>query len=317
MPWRRSARQGCITRFRPIEAEASMTNVLDQRRQVVGLGFVAPTILVIAVILVYPILQSFVLSFGQSSMDGSEAYRFVGLQHYATLLQTERFWNALRVTLIFTALSIPLELVLGIALALLMNEHFRGKGLARLAVLFPWALPTALNTLMWRWMYNTDYGLFNAVALQTGLAERPINWLGDETLAMLSMVVVSVWKTSSFMALIILAGLQTIPRDLYEAGRMDGMSRWQEFHQITLPLLTGPILVALVIRSMDALRTFDLPFNLTDGGPVTATESLSLYAYKVIFDFIDFNLGAAVVVIQFLVIFVLSLVYIFVLRTRG
>lgn len=294
-----------------------MTNVLDQRRQAVGLGFIAPTILVIAVILVYPILQSFVLSFGQSSMDGSETYRFVGLQHYATLLQTERFWNALRVTLIFTVLSIPLELVLGIALAILMNEHFHGKGLARLAVLFPWALPTALNTLMWRWMYNTDYGLFNAVALQTGVVDRPINWLGDETLAMLSMVVVSVWKTSSFMALIILAGLQSIPRDLYEAGRMDGMSRWQEFHQITLPLLTGPILVALVIRSMDALRTFDLPFNLTDGGPVTATETLSLYAYKVIFDFIDFNLGAAVVVIQFLVIFALSLVYIFVLRTKG
>jgi multiple sugar transport system permease protein len=134
---------------------------------------------------------------------------------------------------------------------------------------------------------------------------------------MLSMVIVSVWKTSSFMALIILAGLQSIPRDLYEAGRMDGMSRWQEFHQITLPLLTGPILVALVIRSMDALRTFDLPFNLTDGGPVTATESLSLYAYKVIFDFIDFNLGAAVVVIQFLVIFALSLVYVFALRGRG
>src|SRR5690606_29660906 len=107
--------------------------------------------------------------------------------------------------------------------------------IARLAVLFPWALPTALNTLIWRWMYNTDYGLFNAVALQTGLASRPVNWLGDETLAMVSMVIVAVWKTSSFMALIILAGLQSIPRELYEAGRMDGMSRWQEFRQITLP----------------------------------------------------------------------------------
>jgi multiple sugar transport system permease protein len=240
----------------------------------------------------------------------------VGLKHYAALAGSERFWNALWVTLVFTGLSIPLELAMGIGLAVLMNEHFRFKGIARLAVLFPWALPTALNTLMWRWMYNTDYGLFNAAALQSGLVDRPINWLGDETLAMGSMVVVAVWKTSSFMALIILAGLQSIPRDLYEAGRMDGMTRWQEFREITLPLLKGPILVALIVRSMDALRTFELPFNLTDGGPVTATESLSLYAYKVIFDFIEFNYGAAIVVVQFLVIFAMSLLYILTLRNK-
>lgn len=290
---------------------------LDHRRQMTGMSFVAPTVLLIAIILIYPIIQSVVLSFGQSSIDGSEPYKFVGFAHYAKLMGDERFWNSMAVTFTFTAISIPLELMLGIGLAVLLNESFRGKGLARLAVLFPWALPTALNTLMWRWMYNADYGLFNAVALQSGIVDRPINFLGDEWLAMFSMVAVAVWKTSSFMALIILAGLQSIPRDLYEAGRMDGMSRWQEFTQITLPLLKGPILVALIIRSMDALRTFELPFNLTDGGPVIATESLSLYAYKVIFDFIDFNFGAAIVVVQFLVIFAMSLAYIFVLRTRN
>lgn len=293
-----------------------ISSPLDRRRYLTGAVFVTPTMLVIIAILVYPILQSIVLSFGQSSIDGSEPYQFVGLKHYAALAGSERFWNALWVTLVFTGLSIPLELAMGIGLAVLMNEHFRFKGIARLAVLFPWALPTALNTLMWRWMYNTDYGLFNAAALQSGLVDRPINWLGDETLAMGSMVVVAVWKTSSFMALIILAGLQSIPRDLYEAGRMDGMTRWQEFREITLPLLKGPILVALIVRSMDALRTFELPFNLTDGGPVTATESLSLYAYKVIFDFIEFNYGAAIVVVQFLVIFAMSLLYILTLRNK-
>ena len=292
-------------------------NALDRRRNLTGYGFVTPTVLVVVGILVYPVIQSFVLSVGQSSIDGSGGYQFVGLKHYLDLLQTGRFWNALKVTLTFTALTIPLELVLGIALALLMNEHFHGKGLARLAVLFPWALPTALNALIWRWMYNSDYGLFNSVALQAGFVDRPINWLGDEVLAMASMVIVAVWKTSSFMALIILAGLQAIPRELYEAGRMDGMTRWQEFREITLPLLRGPILVALVLRSMDALRTFELPFNLTDGGPVIATESLSLYAYKVIFSFIDFNFGAAIVVVQFLVIFAMSLIYILTLRARN
>ena len=292
------------------------TLTLEKRTALTGIGFVTPTVLIIALILIYPIAQSIVLSFGQSSIDGFEPYQFVGLRHYATLMGDSRFWNALAVTFTFTALSIPLELCLGIGLALLMNETFRFKGLARLAVLFPWALPTALNTLIWRWMYNSDYGLFNSIALQSGIVDRPINFLGDEVLAMGAMVIVAVWKTSSFMALIILAGLQSIPRDLFEAGRMDGMSRWQEFTQITLPLLKGPILVALIIRSMDALRTFELPFNLTDGGPVAATESLSLYAYKVIFDFLDFNFGAAIVVVQFLVIFAMSLIYVFALKQR-
>ena len=289
---------------------------LDQRREFTGLAFVTPTLVVICAILVYPILQSILLSFGDSSLDGSQPFEFVGLKHYHSLFQDDRFWNSLWVTLVFTAISSPLELVLGIGLALLMNEHFAGKGLARLAVLLPWALPTALNALMWRWMYNTDYGLFNAVALESGMVSRPVNWLGDETLAMTSMVVVAVWKTSSFMALIILAGLQSIPRELFEAGRIDGMTRWQEFREITLPLIKGAILVALILRSMDALRTFELPFNLTDGGPVTATESLSLYAYKVIFDFIEFNYGAAVVVVQFLVIFIMSLIYIISLHNK-
>lgn len=289
---------------------------LELRKQIVGFGFITPTFLIIALILVYPVLQSVILSFGQSSVDGFEPYRFVGLKHYASLMDDVRFWKSLSVTFIFTLISIPIELVLGVGLALLMNESFHGKGLARLAVLFPWALPTALNALIWRWMYNADYGLFNAVGLQSGVIKEPLNWLGDETMAMASMVVVSVWKTSSFMALIILAGLQSVPRDLYEAGRIDGMNRWQEFREITLPLLKGSIMVALIIRSMDALRTFELPFNLTDGGPDSATETLSLYAYKTIFEFVEFNAGAAIVVVQFLVIFALSLVYIFTLRSK-
>ena len=291
-------------------------HALDRRRSLTGYAFVVPTLVIVAAILVYPVVQSIVLSFGQSSIAGNTPYEFVGLKHYAALMESSRFWNALWVTVLFTAVTIPVELVLGVGLALLLNETFHGKGLARLAVLFPWALPTALNALIWRWMYNADYGVFNALLIDAGAMDEPVNWLGGPAIAMASMAVVSVWKTSSFMALIILAGLQTIPRELYEAGRMDGMTRWQEFREITLPLLRGSILVALVIRSMDALRTFELPFNLTDGGPVTATETLSLYAYKVIFDFVEFNAGAAVVVVQFLVIFALSLVYIATLRRK-
>lgn len=291
-------------------------STLEQRRQLVGFSFVTPTLLIIALILVYPVLQSVVLSLGDNGFGGMDDYKFVGLKHYASLLHDDRFWNSLKVTFIFTFITIPVELILGVSLAVLMNESFRGKGFARLAVLFPWALPTALNALMWRWMYNADYGLFNDVALKSGIVEQPINWFGDATLAMVAMAIVSVWKTSSFMALIILAGLQSIPRDLYEAGRMDGMNRWNEFTEITLPMIKGSMMVALIIRSMDALRTFELPFNLTDGGPAAATETLSLYAYKVIFNFIEFNSGAAIVIVQFVVIFALSLVYVLALRPK-
>ncbi len=192
-----------------------------------------------------------------------------------------RFWNALGVTFTFAGLSIPFELLLGIGLAVLMNESFRGKGVARLAVLFPWALPTALNALMWRWMFNSGLrGLQRSRAAER--IGRTADQLAGRALARHGRrwSFVSVWKTSSFMALIILAGLQAIPRDIYEAGRMDGMSRWQEFREITLPLLRAPILAALVIRSMDALQNLRAAFQSDrrrsgrrDGEPCRSTPT--------------------------------------------
>jgi multiple sugar transport system permease protein len=226
------------------------------------------------------------------------------------MLTTPRFWSAVSNTLIFTGVTVPIELVIGMGLALALNRSYRGRGLVRLAVLFPWALPTALNALIWRWMYNSDFGIFNSVLLQSGLIRSPIDWLGKIPMAMLSMMIVAVWKTSSFMALILLSGLQTIPDELYEAGIVDGASGWSGFRRITLPLLRPTIMVALLLRSMDAIRAFELPFNLTDGGPVNSTETLSLYAYKLLFQHVDFNMGAASVLLQFVVILSLSLVYV-------
>ncbi len=159
-------------------------------------------------------------------------------------------------------------------------------------------------------MYNSEFGAFNSILLQAHLTGKPVDWLGKIPLAMISMAIVSIWKTSSFMALIILAGLQTIPEELYEAGVMDGTRPWTAFWRITLPIVRPTVLVALLLRSMDALRAFDLPFNLTRGGPVDSTQTLSLYAYKVIFEYTQFNLGAGVTIVQFLIILALSLGYI-------
>lgn len=279
-----------------------------------GIYFLTPALLIIAFVLVFPIIQTIVLSFGRNSTSIFTGYEFAGLANYQRLLNTPRFITSLNNTIFFTAVSVPIELVIGIGLALVLNRRFRGKGLVRMAVLFPWALPTALNALMWRWMFNTEFGLFNSILTDVGLAVERINWLGAIPMAMYSMMFVAIWKTSSFMALLLLAGLQTIPDDLYEAGSVDGTNRWTEFRYLTLPLLRPAILVSVLLRTMDAMRTFELPFNLTDGGPLTSTETLSLYSYRAIFQYVNFNLGSSAIIIQFIIIMAISILYIATLR---
>lgn len=282
-----------------------------------GIAFLVPALLIIAFVLLFPIVQTVVLSLGRNSTSVFIDYEFAGLANYQRLLKTPRFITSLNNTIVFTAVTVPLELVIGIGLALVLNRHFKGKGLLRMAVLFPWALPTALNALMWRWMLNTEFGLFNSLLLDTRLIAERINWLGGIPDAMAAMMFVSVWKTSSFMALLLLAGLQTIPDDLYEAGSVDGTTRFSEFRYITLPLLRPAILVSVLLRTMDAMRSFELPFNLTDGGPLTSTETISLYSYRVIFQYVNFNLGSSAVIIQFVIIMSISLFYIWLIRRGG
>ena len=279
-----------------------------------GIYFLVPALLIIAFVLLFPIIQTIVLSFGRNSTSIFYDYEFAGLANYQRLLNTPRFITSLNNTIFFTAVTVPIELIIGIGLALALNRRFRGKGLVRMAVLFPWALPTALNALMWRWMFNTEFGLFNSILTDTGLAAERINWLGAIPLAMYSMMFVSIWKTSSFIALLLLAGLQTIPDDLYEAGSVDGTNRFSEFRYVTLPLLRPAIMVSVLLRTMDAMRSFELPFNLTDGGPLTSTETLSLYSYRTIFQYVNFNLGSSAIIIQFIVIMTISVLYIVTLR---
>ena len=285
---------------------------LDYSQKKIGWLLVIPALFVVMFVLVYPVVQTIFLSMTETGFTGESTW--VGFKNFRRALMTPRFWGAVNNTLLFTVVTVPIELVLGLGLAVLLNKAFYGRGIVRLALLFPWALPTALNALMWRWMYNSDFGVFNALLRQSGIIEQPINWLGKIPMAMIAMMIVAIWKTSSFMALILLAGLQAIPDELYEAGIVDGASGWSSFWNITLPLLRPTVMVALLLRSMDALRTFELPFNLTDGGPVTSTESLSLYAYKNLFQYVDFNFGSSVVVFQFLIILAFSLLYISFIR---
>jgi multiple sugar transport system permease protein len=174
-----------------------------------------------------------------------------------------RFWNALENTVYFTSLSVSLELALGLSIALLLNRDFAAKGLVRAVVLVPWAVPTVVSARMWEWIYNTDFGILNH------LLGQKINWLGSPGWAMHAAVLMDVWKTTPFVVILLLAGLQVIPRDLYRAARVDGAGRWQPFRRLTLPLLKPVLLVVLIFRTLDAFRIFDAVYVLTGGAPQT------------------------------------------------
>jgi len=272
----------------------------------IGYLFVLPSLLVVIFVLVYPVIQAFLYSLKPEYSENSEW----SFENYANLISDDRFVESFNNTLIFTFFTIPAELIFGLIIAVLLNKEFKFRGIVRVAILFPWALPTALNAIMWRWMFNTEFGIINYGLISIGLIENQLNWLGKEPLAMIAMMSVSTWKTSSFMALLLLAGLQTIPKDLYESAKTDGASDLKSFFYITLPLLTPAIIVSLLLRTMDALRVFELPFNFTDGGPLNTTETISLYSYRVLFEFVEFNYGSSMVIVQFILIMIMSLIYI-------
>jgi len=232
---------------------------------------------------------------------------FAGIDHYVVLLQTPRFWNSLGVTLYFAALSVTLEVLLGLAIALLLSRRFRGAGWVRALILLPWAIPTVVTAKLWDWVYHPDLGVLNYLLQNLGITTAPVNWLGTPSLAIHAAIVADVWKTTPFVVVLLLAGLALVPPDLYRAAALDGASPWQSFVHVTLPLLRPILLVVMLFRTIDALRAFDLLYVLTGGGPADTTETLSIYAYKILFQTMQFGYGSAIGVMMFLVVTMLSL----------
>lgn len=235
---------------------------------------------------------------------------FVGLDHYAAMAGDARFWGAMGHTFFFTTVSVSIELVLGLFLALSMNRVFRGRGLVRAAVLVPWAIPTVVSALLWRFLFDAEAGIANVVLLDAGLIEEPVVWLARTATAWVPIVLADVWKTTPFVALLLLAGLQTIDPALYEAAAVDGAGAWWRLRHVTLPQLKPAILVALIFRSLDAFRVFDLVYVLTGGGPGTSTEPISLYAFNELLQNLRFGYGSAVSVVVFLTTFLIALAFI-------
>ncbi|MGJ3205613.1 MULTISPECIES: carbohydrate ABC transporter permease [Geobacillus thermoleovorans group] len=235
---------------------------------------------------------------------------FVGLKHYKDSFSDMRLWKALWNTTFFTVVSVAIELVLGLGIALLINKAFFGRGLVRATILIPWAIPTAVSALMWKFLYDGQNGIVAKYFETVGLVDRMGDLLTTEAGAMFAVIFADVWKTTPYMALLLLAGLQTIPSSLYEAASIDGATKWQQFTQITLPLLKSSILVALLFRTLDAFRVFDLIYVLTGGGPANSTETISILAYKVMFSQTNFGAGSALAVVVFLCVAIISMIYI-------
>jgi multiple sugar transport system permease protein len=268
-----------------------------------GNRFVIPALVLLSFITIYPVIYVFYLSLHRKLLI-FDISRFIWFENYMFLLKDDRFWNALKNTLYFTAVSVSLELLLGLSIAILLNRSFRLRGFVRAVVLIPWAIPTVVSARMWEWIYNTDFGILNYII------GSKINWLGSPFLAMNAAIFMDVWKTTPFVAILLMAGLQIIPRELYQAARVDGAGSWAIFKKITLPLLKPVILVVLIFRTLDAFRIFDAIYVLTGGGPANVTETLSIYAYKVLFQTLQFGYGSTLSVIVFMCIGSISIFYI-------
>ncbi|NEO62118.1 MAG: sugar ABC transporter permease [Moorea sp. SIO4G2] len=278
------------------------TDPIAAQEQRTGWLLVTPALLLLLLVYGYPILRSFWLSLFTKNLGTQLQPVFSGLNNYGRMMGDGRFWHSLWNTVIFTSVSVALELVLGIAIALILNQTFKGRGIVRTIAILPWALPTALIGLVWAWMFNDQFGVWNDILLRLGIIQDGINWLGYPTTAMMAVIAADVWKTTPFISILLLAGLQSIPQDLYEAYALDGATPWQSFKEITLPLLTPQILISLLFRFAQAFGVFDLIKVMTGGGPGGATEVVSLYIYTTVMDYLDFGYGAALVVVTFLIL---------------
>jgi multiple sugar transport system permease protein len=266
---------------------------------------VTPSMILIAVVAAWPIIYAIWLSLHEYSVRVAGLSRWagpLGLRNYSNALGDAAWWSALEHTLIFTVTSVALELVIGLGMALCMHEAFKGQGLLRTVVLVPWAVLTVVTATMWRTMFVSPYGFVNTI-----LGTKTV-WLGSEPQALIVIIIADVWKTAPFMALLILAGLQVIPGEIYEAAKVDGASTMQRFTKITLPLLMPAILVALIFRTLDALRIFDLPYVLTQGQ--NGTSTLSTIAQETFATNRIYGLGSAMAVLTFIVVMIVSFSYI-------
>ena len=274
---------------------------------------ILPTALAVLAVIVYPMFYSLNISFrdvGIAEMGDLSKAKWVGLQNYLDQLINKQFWEIIYRTSFITVICVAGAMIFGLIVALVLNQNFIGRKLVRVLILIPWVLPTMVISASWEWIYNGNYGALNGLLYQLGLIDQYRTWLGNIDLVIYALSLVKVWKEIPFVALILLASLQTIPRELYEAAEIDGAGAWSRFRLITIPLLRPAILVALVLQTMWAFRIFDIVYALTQGGPANKTMVVAYWTYMQAFKFNHYGTGAALAYIVTIFLMLLSLVYI-------
>jgi len=256
----------------------------------------APAGILVLLVFLYPVLRTLGLSFMHFNLETGFQGRFAGMDNFVRLVHDSRFLASLKVTAIFTVLSVGVEFCLGLPAALAAEKLRRGRRAVRTLLLIPWALPTAIVAVLWVWIFNDQYGFINAVLMRTGIADAPVPWLGKPGAALLVVILADAWKAFPFVFIVLLAGLQNIPREMYEAIEMDGGNAWHKFRYVILPWLAPFLFLALIFRVVQAFAVFDLVYVLTGGGPGGATETVSVYGYYTFLRYMDFGYGSSLVV---------------------
>ncbi|MFC0140278.1 carbohydrate ABC transporter permease [Erwinia mallotivora] len=283
---------------------------LQRREQRQAWVLLAPMLLVMGLLTAWPLLRTIWLSFTDAALiNNGGSINYTGLDNYLFALTDPDFLSSLLRTLYFTVLSVALEGVIGVLVALLLNQKFYGRSVLRVLVILPWALPTIVNAMMWRLNFNPDYGSINALLTQLGIIDGYRSWLGSPDSALNAVMLADVWKNYPLVTLLVLAALQSIPDDLFEAARLDGASAFRRFRAITFPAIVGPLSVALILRTIDAFKVFDIIYVMTRGGPVDSTKTLSFYVYQESFSYLRAGSGAAYAILMTLMCSVLIAIY--------
>lgn len=287
---------------------------LAQQRTRTAWLFVTPMLAAVALVAAWPLARTIAFSFTDAYLDDLQNWQAIGFANYLSLFQDPNWWQAVGTTLSFTIISVGLEALLGLVIALALNAHMPARGLLRAAVLIPWAIPTVISAKMWGWMLHDLHGVVNVALLDLGLISAPWAWLADPKLAFAAVIAVDVWKATPFMALLILAALQVLPREIYQAASVDGVPPFKMFLRVTLPLIRPALMVAIIFRGLDAMRIFDVIYVLTGNNPATTT--MSVYARQQLVDFQDVGYGSAAATALFLMVALATTIFITVARVN-
>jgi trehalose/maltose transport system permease protein len=288
--------------------EHAPTSSWAKARERLAWLFVAPAILVVIIVAIYPLIRTFQLSFTNARLGATTKTRWIGLENYERLWRDDQFWTSLKNTIVFTVASVGFETLLGMIIALTIHSNFKGRGLIRTSMLVPWAIPTVVSAQMWKWMYHDVFGVVNDFfGKKLSVMDPDTALLANTNTSLPAIIAVDVWKTTPFMALLLLAGLQVIPGDIYESSNIDGASKFRQFFDMTLPLLKPALLVALIFRTMDSFRVFDVIYVMKAKSP--DTMSIAIYAQQLLVDNQRLGRGSAASVVIFMIIAAFVVVY--------